>query len=58
MDARTAAGARANCSQMVLYATIVDGPSYGHPWAAHNVIFFVSCQMQNCKNAGLPQSTH
>ena len=28
--------------------------SYGQ----HNVIFFVSCQMQNCKNAGLPQSTH
>ena len=29
--------------------------SYGQ----HNVIFFVSCQMQNCKKyAGLPQSTH
>ena len=62
MDARAAAGARANWSQVVLssnesYFLLMDRAlgSYGQ----HNVIFFVSCQMQNCKKyAGLPQSTH
>ena len=48
----TAAGARANWSQVVLssnesYFLLMDRAlgSYGQ----HNVIFFVSCQMQNCK---------